>query len=123
MGALVAREDLEFKKSEHGSTFAGGPVACAAALATIGVIEPILPDVSRKGERFREGLKNYNPRVRGLMIGVTIGDKCPEIQKKCAEQGVLVNCAADGNLRLVPPLTISDAEIDQVVKVINGALG
>jgi acetylornithine/N-succinyldiaminopimelate aminotransferase len=123
MGALVAREDLEFKKSEHGSTFAGGPLACAAALATIGVIEKILPDVSRKGERFREGLKNYNPRVRGLMIGMTIGDKCPEIQKKCAEQGVLVNCAADGNLRLVPPLIITDAEIDRVVRVINGALG
>lgn len=123
MGALVAREGLEFKKSEHGSTFAGGPLACAAALATIGVIEKILPDVTRKGERFREGLKKYNPRVRGLMIGMTVGDTCPEIQKKCAEQGVLVNCAADGNLRLVPPLTITDAEIDRVVKVLHGALG
>jgi acetylornithine/N-succinyldiaminopimelate aminotransferase len=57
------------------------------------------------------------------MIGMTIGDVCPEIQKKCASEGVLVNCAADGNLRLVPPLTISNAEIDRVVKVINGALG
>jgi acetylornithine/N-succinyldiaminopimelate aminotransferase len=123
MGALVAREDLEFKKSEHGSTFAGGPLACSAALATIGVIEKILPDISRKGERFRQGLGKYNPRVRGLMIGVSIGDKCPEIQKKCAEEGVLVNCAADGNLRLVPPLVITDAEIDRVVGVINGALG
>jgi acetylornithine/N-succinyldiaminopimelate aminotransferase len=123
MGALVAREDLEFKKSEHGSTFAGGPLACAAALATIGVIEKILPDVSRKGERFRKGLSGINPRVRGLMIGATIGDRCPEIQKGCQAQGVLVNCAADGNLRLVPPLTISDAEIDQVVRVINGTLG
>ncbi|PKG32613.1 MAG: aspartate aminotransferase family protein [Methanoregula sp.] len=123
MGALVAREGLEFRKSEHGSTFAGGPLACAAALATIGVIEMVLPDVARKGELFRKGLAKHNPRVRGLMIGMTIGDKCPEIQKKCAEQGVLVNCAADGNLRLVPPLTISDAEIDRVVKVINGALG
>ena len=123
MGALVAREGLEFRKSEHGSTFAGGPLACAAALATIGVIEKILPDVSRKGERFRKGLAKYNPRVRGLMIGVTVGDKCPEIQKKCAEEGVLVNCAADGNLRLVPPLTITNAEIDRVVKVVNGALG
>lgn len=123
MGALVAREDIEFKKSEHGSTFAGGPLACAAALATIGVIEKILPDVGRKGERFKKGLEKYNPRVRGLMIGATIGDKCPEIQKKCAEEGVIVNCAADGNLRLVPPLVISDAEIDRVVRVLNGALG
>jgi acetylornithine/N-succinyldiaminopimelate aminotransferase len=123
MGALVAREDIEFKKSEHGSTFAGGPLACAAALATIAVIEKILPDVGRKGERFKKGLEKYNPRVRGLMIGATIGDKCPEIQKKCAEEGVLVNCAADGNLRLVPPLVISDAEIDHVVRVLNGALG
>ena len=123
MGALVARDGIEFKKSEHGSTFAGGPLACAAALATIGVIEKILPDVSRKGELFSRGLRKYNPRVRGLMIGASIGDRCPEIQKKCAEDGVLVNCAADGNLRLVPPLVISDAEIDRVVRVINGALG
>lgn len=123
MGALLAREDLEFRKSEHGSTFAGGPLACAASLATLGVIEKILPEVPAKGERFRNGLAKYNPRVRGLMIGATIGDKCPEIQKKCAEQGVLVNCAADGNLRLVPPLTISNAEIDTVVKVLNGTLG
>jgi acetylornithine/N-succinyldiaminopimelate aminotransferase len=123
MGALVAREGLEFKKSEHGSTFAGGPLACAAALATIGVIEKILPEVSVKGERFRKGLAKYNPRVRGLMIGITVGDPCGAVQKKCAEQGVLVNCAADGNLRLVPPLVITNAEIDRVVKVLNGALG
>ena len=123
MGALLARKDLEFKKSEHGSTFAGGPLACAAALATIGVIEKILPDVARKGERFGKGLSPLNPRIRGLMIGMTIGDKCPDVQKKCADQGVLVNCAADGNLRLVPPLVITDGEIDRVVGVIDGALG
>lgn len=123
MGALLAREGIEFSRSEHGSTFAGGPLACAAALATIGVIEKILPDVSRKGERFNRGLKKYNPRVRGLMIGFTAGDKCVEIQKRCAEKGVLVNCAADGNMRLVPPLTISDDEIDRVVRIIDGASG
>jgi acetylornithine/N-succinyldiaminopimelate aminotransferase len=123
MGAIVAREGLEFKKSEHGSTFAGGPLACAAALATIGVLEKVLPGVKGKGERFGKGLAKYNPRVRGLMIGISVGDKCPEIQKICAKEGVLVNCAADGNLRLVPPLVITDAEIDRVVRVIDGAFG
>ena len=123
MGALVAREGLEFKKSEHGSTFAGGPLACATALATIGVIEKILPDVTRKGERIQKGLQQYHPRVRGLMVGITVGDACPDIQKQCAQEGVLVNCAADGNLRLVPPLVITDKEIDRVIGVIDGALG
>ena len=123
MGALVAREGLEFRKSEHGSTFAGGPLACATAVATLGVIEKVLPEVPAKGERFRTGLATYKPRARGLMIGITVGDKCPEVQKLCAEQGVLVNCAGDGNLRLVPPLVITNAEIDRAVKVLNGALG
>lgn len=122
IGALVAREGLEFKKSEHGSTFAGGPLACAAALATIGVIEEILPDVLRKGERFMKGLARHNPRGRGLIIGISVGDRCPEVQQTCAENGVLVNCAADGNLRLIPPLVITDEEIDAAVGVIDAAL-
>jgi acetylornithine/N-succinyldiaminopimelate aminotransferase len=123
MGAIVAREGLEFKKSEHGSTFAGGPLACAAGLATIGVLEKVLPEVKGKGERIGKGLAKYNPRVRGLMIGISVGDMCGEVQKICKKEGVLVNCAADGNLRLVPPLVITDAEIDRVVRVIDGALG
>jgi len=123
MGAIVAREGLEFRKSEHGSTFAGGPLACAAALATIDVIGNVLPQVKGKGERFGRSLAKYNPRFRGLMIGISVGDKCAEIQKACAKEGILVNCAADRNLRLVPPLVITDAEIDRVVRVVDGALG
>ncbi|KAF5053770.1 Acetylornithine aminotransferase [anaerobic digester metagenome] len=122
IGALVAREGLEFKKGEHGSTFAGGPLACATALATIGVIEEILPDVTRKGERFKKGLARHNPRGRGLIIGMSIGDRCAEVQQTCAANGVLVNCAADGNLRLIPPLVITDNEIDCALGVINAAL-
>ncbi|MEN6609510.1 MAG: acetylornithine/succinylornithine family transaminase [Methanoregulaceae archaeon] len=123
MGGIIARDGLEFKKSEHGSTFAGGPVACAAALATLRVIEQVLPDVPKKGERFRAALAHRNPRVRGLMVGISVGGKCPDVQKQCLDKGVIVNCAADGNLRLVPPLTITNAEIDQAIGVLNGALG
>lgn len=122
MGALLAREGLEFKKGEHGSTFAGGPLACAAARATIGVIEQVLPDVPAKGKRFASLLSVHKPRARGLMIGFHVGNDCPAVQKRCAENGVLVNCAADGNLRLVPPLVITNDEIDQAAAVINAAM-
>lgn len=122
MGALLAREGLEFRKGEHGSTFAGGPLACAAARSTIGVIEKILPDVQKKGKRFSDQLSAHNPRAKGLMMGITVGDTCPAVQKKCAEDGVLVNCAADGNLRLVPPLVITNDEIDLAAAVINAAM-
>ncbi|HNQ25103.1 MAG TPA: acetylornithine/succinylornithine family transaminase [Methanoregulaceae archaeon] len=122
MGALLAREGLEFKRGEHGSTFAGGPLACAAARATIEVIEKILPDVPGKGKRFSSLLSSHQPRARGLIMGLHVGNDCPAVQKRCAENGVLVNCAADGNLRLVPPLVITNDEIDQAAAVINAAM-
>jgi acetylornithine/N-succinyldiaminopimelate aminotransferase len=122
MGALAAREGLEFTRGQHGSTFAGGPLACAAAHATIDVIGEVLPSVEGKGERFRSALASYAPRVRGLMIGITLGDRCAAVATACADAGVLVNCAADGNLRLVPPLVITDDEIDRVCAVLHEAI-
>ncbi len=122
MGAILAREGLEFTRSQHGSTFAGGPLACAAAHATIDVIGEVLPQVAAKGERFRAALAAHNPRVRGLMVGIPVGEACAAVTAACAAEGVLVNCAADGNLRLVPPLVITDDEIDRVCDVLNRAL-
>ena len=122
MGALLARQGLEFKMSEHGSTFAGGPLACAAARATIDVIGRLLPDVERKGRRFADLLAPFKPRQKGLMIGISVGDSCPSVQKRCAENGVLVNCAAEGNLRIVPPLVITDEEIDRAAHIVGNAL-
>lgn len=122
MGALLAREGLVFHKGEHGSTFAGGPLACAASRATIRVIEQVLPSVSGKGARFAAALADHNPRWKGLMIGISVGENCQAVQKQCAENGVLVNCAADGNLRLVPPLVITEKEIDRAAGVIDAAL-
>lgn len=122
MGALVARDGIEFRRGEHGSTFSGGPIACAAALATIDVIEQVLPEVPARGEQVHRALAAYNPRSRGLMIGVTLGDRCAEVRDTCREHGVLINCAADGNLRLVPPLVITPEEIETVTGVLLAAL-
>jgi acetylornithine/N-succinyldiaminopimelate aminotransferase len=123
IGALLAREPFQFKKGEHGSTFGGGPVACAAALATLRVIDRILPKIPGKGERFRSALARHSPRGIGLMLGISVGDRCSSVQQQCRDQGVLVNCAADGNLRLVPPLVITEEEIDRAAEVIDAALG
>jgi len=122
MGAIVARDGLEFSKSEHGSTFAGGPIACAAALATLDVIEEVLPSVMQKSEHMKKALSAHETRIIGLMAGVTIGDSCPKVQQECRDKGVLVNCAAHGNLRLVPPLVISNEEIDRGCGVIDAAI-
>ncbi|HJJ42379.1 MAG TPA: acetylornithine/succinylornithine family transaminase [Methanocorpusculum sp.] len=122
MGAIAARDGLEFARGEHGSTFGGGPIACAAGNATFDIIKEILPSVSAKGELFRQGLKALNPRVRGLMVGFTAGGKAQSIADYCAEHGVLINVAADGNIRIVPPLLISNEEIAYAVDIINEAV-
>ena len=121
MGAILAREGLQFEKGEHGSTFAGGPIACAAGCATIDVLQDVIRDIPRKSLLFAELLKTHNPRVCGLMIGISVGDRCPEIAAYCLTHGVIINCAAHGNLRLVPPLTISDNEIMEACYFINEA--
>ncbi|MHC1626754.1 MAG: aspartate aminotransferase family protein [Methanoculleaceae archaeon] len=123
IGAIAARDDLVFRQGEHGSTFAGGPLACAAARATIEIIRELLPDIPPKSRRFEERLSRHSPRVCGLMIGITAGERCPEIQRRCAERGVLVNCAGGGTIRLVPPLVITRSEIDQATSVIDEAIG
>jgi len=123
MGAIVAREGLEFRPGEHGGTFNGGPIACAAGSATLKVVESVLSDVERKGQRFKNAINAENIRQTGLMIGVPVPEgTCTDIQKECQKNGVLVNCAS-GSIRLVPPLNISDDEIDFAAGVLNEALG
>ncbi|MBP2134564.1 acetylornithine/N-succinyldiaminopimelate aminotransferase [Methanomicrobium sp. W14] len=122
MGAIVARKGLTFNPGEHGSTFAGGPLVCAGALATIGVIEKNLKDVPKKGKIIMDGLKEYSPRGMGLIIGVPAGEeRCAKIASICREKGVLVNCASHGTIRLVPPLTITEGELKEGVSVIKEA--
>jgi acetylornithine/N-succinyldiaminopimelate aminotransferase len=129
MGAIAAREGISFGRGQHAATFGGGPLACAAALASIGAIkeEKLLERSREMGAYFIEKLRNMNRddvvevRGKGLMIGVEMNYKCGDIVDFAREHGVLVNCTSDSVLRLVPPLVITKEQIDTVVGILEQA--
>ncbi len=127
IGAMLAREGIEFETSEHGSTFGGNPLACATALAAINVMEAekLVVRSRELGEYFMEtvGIES-NPivkdlRGKGLMIAIELTEPCAEIAANALERGILINCTSNSVIRLVPPLVISKAEIDEVISVLN----
>ncbi len=129
MGAIAAREGLSFGRGQHASTFGGGPLACAAALASIEAIreEGLLKRSKENGAYFIGKLRNMDRedivevRGKGLMIGVEIKYPCSKFVDFAREHGVLVNCTSDSVLRLVPPLVITKEQIDKVVDVLEQA--
>jgi len=133
IGAVVARADLAFGPGEHGSTFGGGPVPSAAALATIDVIETqgLLTNALEMGELLRAGLARAIPhggvaeiRGRGLMCGLELADGLLpyDVALAVIRRGALVTEAGPRVVRMLPPLTISAAEILEGVDAIAGAL-
>ena len=124
LGGIVASAALmdRWPNGAHGSTFGGNPVACAAAVATIAVLEEegLYERARVLGARAMarlEGAPNVvDVRGVGLMIGVELADgaAAERVQQRCLDAGVIVlNCGPHGEvLRLVPPLTISDDDLD-----------
>lgn len=129
MGAITAREGLSFGRGQHASTFGGGPLACAAALASIEAIkeEGLLKRSKENGAYFMGKLRNMERedvvevRGKGLMIGVEVNHPCSDFVDFAREHGVLVNCTSESVLRLVPPLVITKEQIDKVVDVLEQA--
>jgi acetylornithine/N-succinyldiaminopimelate aminotransferase len=127
IGAMLARDGIEFEASEHASTFGGNPLACATALASISVMEDEkLVERSRelgnyvmKQVRGENGLESRlvvkEIRGKGLMIAIELVKPCNELVEKAIEQGILVNCTVGNVIRLVPPLVISKEQLDTVV--------
>ena len=132
MGGIIApARVLEgWPRGTHGSTFGGNLVACAAALATLDVIdEERLCDRARVlGEHARDRLRSVAREVRGvgLMIGVELADAeaAKRVQDRCFDAGVLVLTCGPGDnvLRLMPPLTVTDAELDRGLDTLCTAL-
>lgn len=126
MGAVLVNESIQVGVGLHGSTFGGHPVACAAAAATLQVLlsGTILESVSAKGDRIVDALGTANlPIVReirhlGLMIGIETRVRARPILIDLAERGVLALPAGSRVVRLLPPLTISNDEIDRVVDAV-----
>jgi len=129
MGAMLAREDAaqRFQRGDHASTFGGGALVSAAALATIDVIkrERLVQRSDELGRYMRSQLQRLDPKeVRGLglMIGLELDADCKDLVLKAKEKGVLLNNTSESVIRMVPPLTVTKDEIDQVVRVIGEIL-
>jgi acetylornithine/N-succinyldiaminopimelate aminotransferase len=107
---------------DHGSTFAGGPVIAAAANAVLDVVddEAFLADVTAKGERLAAGLRA--PRGRGLMLAFEVDDARDFARRALLEQRLVVNATGPTTIRLLPPLTVSDVEIDDAVRRLRALL-
>jgi len=124
IGACIARGAAAqlLQPGNHGSTFAGNPIACAAALAVLDTIErdDLLTHAKSMGERIREGLATdarvTETRGRGLLIGLELdGDYAPQVVAAAREAGFLVNAPTPTRIRLAPPLIITADQVDALV--------
>jgi len=114
-----------FGPGNHGSTFGGNPLACAAALTTLSVLErdDLLANASERGQQIRDGLAAALAdlsgvvaiRGEGLMIGVELDRPCPVLVTQALDAGLLINVTAEKVVRLLPPLTFTEADAAALV--------
>ena len=116
---LAAPRADVFEPGDHGSTFGGNPLACSVALTVLDVIERehLVENAAEMGDllgQVVESLGQQNPRGLGLMRAFTFAEPVAKaFQNRCIENGVLVNATDDNTVRMVPPLIVSAADIEQ----------
>jgi acetylornithine aminotransferase len=131
IGAVVAGPKAAniFQPGNHGTTFGGNPLAMRAGIETIRIMEEegLLAHAAKMGDYFKAELAKAfagNPGVKeirgqGLMIGIELTKPCGELVKQCADNGLLLSVTADTVIRLVPPLIITQAEIDEIIAILT----
>ncbi|QID18236.1 aspartate aminotransferase family protein [Nitrogeniibacter mangrovi] len=138
IGACLAagRAQDVFGPGNHGSTFGGNPLACTAALTTLEVLarDELLANASLRGQQIRDAIAQAFDRVEGvvairgegLMIGIELDRPCGALVGQALEAGLLINVTAERVVRLLPPLTFTEADaaalIDGIVPLIRNFL-
>ncbi|MDA8432670.1 MAG: acetylornithine transaminase [Nitrospiraceae bacterium] len=133
IGAMLATDKVAagFEPGTHASTFGGNPLVCAAAVAAMEVLLEdgfVLDQCRRMGKYFQkrlEELKKEFPSIvadvrgMGLLIGMELTRDGGPIVKSCMEKGLLINCTAGSVLRFIPPLIVTEKEIDHLVDTLE----
>lgn len=134
VGALLATEQVAaaFQPGNHGSTFGGNPLAMAAGIATIQTIieNGVLENCQRVGMYFMnrlQGLKDSHSIIRdvrgkGLMLALELDVPGAPVVLTCLKKGLLINCTSGNVLRFVPPLIITEHDIDKAISILSDAL-
>ncbi|MCM2418356.1 acetylornithine transaminase [Streptomyces sp. RKAG293] len=128
--AFGAAADL-LTPGQHGTTFGGNPVSCAAALAVLDTIaaDGILGNVKRQGDRLRHGIEALghplvdHVRGAGLLLGIVLTEPlAPQVQQAAQDAGLLVNAAVPDTVRLAPPLILGDDEVEVFLQALPAVL-
>ncbi|MBZ5566618.1 MAG: aspartate aminotransferase family protein [Acidobacteriia bacterium] len=134
LGAILTREHVAaaMKPGLHGTTFGGGPLACAVAITFIDTLrrQKLLSNVRRVGKYFREkldALKAKHPSVAeargiGLMLALQLSVPGKDVVDAALAQGLIINCTHDTVLRFLPPFIINEKQVDEGVKLLDRAL-
>ncbi len=134
IGALLVRQDLAdvFKPGMHGSTFAGSPVICKAALGVLKAMhsEKILANVKKMGPYLMAKLQELkihhavikDVRGLGLMVGVELSIDGQGTFKECFNRGLIINCTQTSVLRIMPALNVTKRQIDKAVHILDASL-
>ncbi|MGW1975038.1 acetylornithine transaminase [Streptomyces sp. NPDC001889] len=119
------------RPGQHGTTFGGNPVACAAGLAVLDTLaaDGLLDQVKRFGEKIRDGVESLghdlvsHVRGAGLLLGIVLNEPlAPQVQRAAQSAGFLVNAPAPDVVRLMPPLIIGEADVDAFLRALPGVL-
>jgi acetylornithine aminotransferase len=134
IGACLATDDVAqaFGPGSHASTFGGNPLACAGAFATLNILldDRLLERSRAAGAYLHKGLQTLQNRfsvvtaVRGLGLlqGMELSIDGQSIVRDCLARRMLINCTMENVLRFVPPLIVTNGEIDRLLDVLSGVL-